>query len=317
MPASRAGCARPGRGRVRRGHGRAHPARAAGARAARSARTPPATSTCGTLRADGGPGGLNKYNGFWSHTLLGGYGFAGGQDPTLGYLVSARGRHRRRRGRDLPGRARPRCGPPPARRRRRARRDGRCGGERPATAATERARPWTGDRQRPLTAIPGPGRSATPGGTPDWLLQAELGHVPVRVHRQAQEGLVRREDPRRRRRAAAAGDVQRGHRGSRRAAAAPRPPGEAGRPARSCWSRSGWCTTSPCCWPPTPRRLVLAARLAAAVRRSSSSGSGCSCRSSPASWCCPRRCRSSPPGTSCCTLWTWHGQPRGLHRCRG
>jgi cobalt/nickel transport system permease protein len=35
------------------------------------------------------PAGLNKFNGFWSHTLLRDYGFADGQNPTLGYWVSA------------------------------------------------------------------------------------------------------------------------------------------------------------------------------------------------------------------------------------
>jgi len=35
------------------------------------------------------PSGLEKYNGFWSHTLLGGYGFASGDHPTLGYILSA------------------------------------------------------------------------------------------------------------------------------------------------------------------------------------------------------------------------------------
>jgi cobalt/nickel transport system permease protein len=35
------------------------------------------------------PAGLNRFNGFWSHTVLGGYGFADGQNPTLGYWVSA------------------------------------------------------------------------------------------------------------------------------------------------------------------------------------------------------------------------------------
>jgi len=35
------------------------------------------------------PEGLNRYNGFWSHTLLGGYGFADGQNADLGYWVSA------------------------------------------------------------------------------------------------------------------------------------------------------------------------------------------------------------------------------------
>ena len=35
------------------------------------------------------PSGLERYNGFWSHTLLGGYGFGSGQNATLGYLLSA------------------------------------------------------------------------------------------------------------------------------------------------------------------------------------------------------------------------------------
>ena len=35
------------------------------------------------------PEGLNRYNGFWSHTLLGGYGFADGENSTLGYWLSA------------------------------------------------------------------------------------------------------------------------------------------------------------------------------------------------------------------------------------
>jgi cobalt/nickel transport system permease protein len=35
------------------------------------------------------PTGLNKFSSFWSHTLLGDYGFRGGQHPVVGYLVSA------------------------------------------------------------------------------------------------------------------------------------------------------------------------------------------------------------------------------------
>jgi cobalt/nickel transport system permease protein len=35
------------------------------------------------------PAGLNKWNGFWHHTVLGGYGFGGDAHPWLGYLVSA------------------------------------------------------------------------------------------------------------------------------------------------------------------------------------------------------------------------------------
>jgi cobalt/nickel transport system permease protein len=35
------------------------------------------------------PEGLNRYNGFWSHTVLGGYGFADGENAALGYWLSA------------------------------------------------------------------------------------------------------------------------------------------------------------------------------------------------------------------------------------
>ena len=35
------------------------------------------------------PSGLNKYNGFWHHTLLGGYDFGSDSHPAVGYLVSA------------------------------------------------------------------------------------------------------------------------------------------------------------------------------------------------------------------------------------
>jgi cobalt/nickel transport system permease protein len=35
------------------------------------------------------PTGLEKYNSFWSHTLLGGYGFNSGDHAVLGYLLSA------------------------------------------------------------------------------------------------------------------------------------------------------------------------------------------------------------------------------------
>jgi cobalt/nickel transport system permease protein len=35
------------------------------------------------------PTGLNKFNGFWHHTLFDGYGFGGGAHPWVGYLVSA------------------------------------------------------------------------------------------------------------------------------------------------------------------------------------------------------------------------------------
>lgn len=35
------------------------------------------------------PAGLNRYNGFWRHTLFPDYGFASGAHPTLAYIVSA------------------------------------------------------------------------------------------------------------------------------------------------------------------------------------------------------------------------------------
>jgi cobalt/nickel transport system permease protein len=35
------------------------------------------------------PEGLNRYNGFWSNSVLGGYGFADSQHPTLAYILSA------------------------------------------------------------------------------------------------------------------------------------------------------------------------------------------------------------------------------------
>jgi cobalt/nickel transport system permease protein len=35
------------------------------------------------------PEGLNRYNGFWSHTVLGDYSFAGGQNANLAYWLSA------------------------------------------------------------------------------------------------------------------------------------------------------------------------------------------------------------------------------------
>jgi cobalt/nickel transport system permease protein len=49
----------------------------------------PADLNLGKLGLNSVPAGLNKYNGFWSHTLLGGYGFKGGQHANLGYILSA------------------------------------------------------------------------------------------------------------------------------------------------------------------------------------------------------------------------------------
>ena len=35
------------------------------------------------------PVGLAKWNGFWRHAVLGGYGFSSGNHPVVGYLISA------------------------------------------------------------------------------------------------------------------------------------------------------------------------------------------------------------------------------------
>jgi cobalt/nickel transport system permease protein len=43
----------------------------------------------GRLGIQAVPVGLAKYNGFWSHTVLGGYGFKDGQHAGLGYVLSA------------------------------------------------------------------------------------------------------------------------------------------------------------------------------------------------------------------------------------
>ncbi len=49
----------------------------------------PADLPLGQLGLDAIPAGMERYAGFWSHTLLGGYGFGGGDNATLGYWVSA------------------------------------------------------------------------------------------------------------------------------------------------------------------------------------------------------------------------------------
>jgi len=51
--------------------------------------TAPSDLDLGSLGLSSIPAGLERYNGFWSHTLLGDYGFAGGGHPRLAYLVSA------------------------------------------------------------------------------------------------------------------------------------------------------------------------------------------------------------------------------------
>jgi cobalt/nickel transport system permease protein len=49
----------------------------------------PADLALGKYGLEAVPTGLEKYNSFWSHTLLGGYGFSSGDHPVLGYLLSA------------------------------------------------------------------------------------------------------------------------------------------------------------------------------------------------------------------------------------
>ena len=51
--------------------------------------TAPNDLDLGSLGLSSIPVGLERYSGFWSHTLLGDYGFASGTHPRLGYLVSA------------------------------------------------------------------------------------------------------------------------------------------------------------------------------------------------------------------------------------
>ncbi|MDG4760500.1 cobalt transporter CbiM [Micromonospora sp. WMMD710] len=49
----------------------------------------PTDLNLGELDLNAVPAGLAQYNGFWSHTLLGGYGFTDGQHANLGYILSA------------------------------------------------------------------------------------------------------------------------------------------------------------------------------------------------------------------------------------
>jgi cobalt/nickel transport system permease protein len=49
----------------------------------------PADLDLGALGLGAVPAGLARYNGFWSHTLLGGYGFKDGQHHSLAYVLSA------------------------------------------------------------------------------------------------------------------------------------------------------------------------------------------------------------------------------------
>jgi cobalt/nickel transport system permease protein len=49
----------------------------------------PGDLNLGELGLKAVPEGLNRYTGFWSHTLLGDYGFSNGQNATLAYILSA------------------------------------------------------------------------------------------------------------------------------------------------------------------------------------------------------------------------------------
>jgi cobalt/nickel transport system permease protein len=49
----------------------------------------PANLDLAKYHLSGVPRGLNDYAGFWSHTLLGGYGFSDGSNEYLGYALSA------------------------------------------------------------------------------------------------------------------------------------------------------------------------------------------------------------------------------------
>jgi cobalt/nickel transport system permease protein len=49
----------------------------------------PANLDLAKYHLSGVPQGLNDYAGFWSHTLLGGYGFSDGSNEYLGYVLSA------------------------------------------------------------------------------------------------------------------------------------------------------------------------------------------------------------------------------------
>ena len=49
----------------------------------------PAALDLGKYHLSAIPTGLNRFSSFWSHTVLGGYGFHSGDHPVIGYLVSA------------------------------------------------------------------------------------------------------------------------------------------------------------------------------------------------------------------------------------
>ncbi len=49
----------------------------------------PATLDLAKYHLGAVPQGLNDYSGWWSHTVLGGYGFSGGSNARLGYVLSA------------------------------------------------------------------------------------------------------------------------------------------------------------------------------------------------------------------------------------
>ena len=274
----------------------ARPARA-GRRVRRGRRR--GTSTSARSGSRRSPTGSNRYNGFWSHTLLGGYGFADGEHAKLGYLLSA-----------LIGIAVialalviavvvQRSGARGSSDGSRRRRDERAGDDAPTATATPtrprplvRFRPMTGPLQ-PLVPRPPPGTEApSDRATPQWLLQGELAMCPCGCIGKRKKGSLRREDADRRRRTCCGRSMF----------------GEDVAAQRGLLQRVdprvklvGLLGLLVVAGARAPHRVLVGdvrGDAACSPRRrrcrsaSSSSGCGCSCRSSPASWCCRRRCRS-------------------------
>ena len=52
-------------------------------------RTAPTDLDLAKYHLSAAPEGLVKFSSFWSHTVLGGYGFGSGDHPVIGYLISA------------------------------------------------------------------------------------------------------------------------------------------------------------------------------------------------------------------------------------
>ena len=245
--------------------------------------------------------GSNRYNGFWSHTLLGGYGFRQRRpsqrsvtslSAVVGIAVVGLAVYHRSATLLRTGAARTR--------RRRASADGpRQRGRRvhdsAATVATD-----SPERR--------PGRARRPPG----CCRARSRMCPCGCIGKRKKGSFVEQDPRRRRRPAAPGDVQRRRRPPAAGCCSGSTRGSSSWPARRCWSRPALPHNIAVLLALYALTLVLAAGLAGCRSASSSSGCGCSSRSSPASWCCRRRCRSSRPATSCCRCGTGTASRQGF-----